>query len=363
MIIKNLAPEKNDFHVIGMMSGTSLDGMDLCYTHFKLNNNRWSFEIKHSTTIHYAPEWEEKLKNCRFLSGEELTALDIEFGHLTGKFILEFIQEHQIDQVDLIASHGHTVFHQPENKFTLQIGNGEAIACSTNLPVVNDFRQKDVQLGGQGAPLVPIGDLYLFPDYQACLNLGGIANISIKNGDKIEAFDICPMNLSLNKIAEKIQLKYDPSGQNAAQGKCIPELLEQLNHLPFYTIDGPKSLGIEWLDNNIFNLIESSNAHPNDLLRTFCEHQTTQIAKVVNERSIGKTLITGGGAWNTFFIETLRSKCQSDILLPSKEIIEFKEALIFGFLGVLHLKGIPNVLSMVTGSSRNSVSGVLHLPY
>lgn len=363
MIIKKLLPEKKQYFGIGLMSGTSLDGLDICHCAFAQKRSEWEFEILNTKTYSFPKELYKKLKECRFLTSTEIYLLDLELGKFIGQNVQHFVQEHNCSEVDFVASHGHTVFHQPEQGLTLQIGNGHEIALTSRFPVVNDFRQKDVSLGGQGAPLVPIGDLHLFKNYKACLNLGGIANISIKAKESITAYDICPMNLSLNYISKKIGLDYDPNGENASKGQVIQDLMEELEILDFYKQKAPKSLGIEWLDKHIFNLIDKSNESVEDLLHTLVEHQTNRIAFELNQNHADNCLITGGGAWNSYFIERLQQKTKTALILPDREVIEFKEALIFAFLGLLYLKGIPNVLSSVTGSSRNSVSGVLHLPY
>jgi anhydro-N-acetylmuramic acid kinase len=365
MKINFLDRKKNNFTIAGVMSGTSLDGLDISLVNFEKVADNWHFKILASSTYKYNQKFKSSLQDCRNLKAIELMQLDIDFGNLIGEKILDFIQEYKIDKntIDAIASHGHTVFHQTDKGLTVQIGNGHAISVTTNIPCINDFRQKDVCLGGQGAPLVPIGDLHLFQDYSICLNLGGIANASFKDGSTIQSFDISPMNLSLNYIAQNAGKEYDKDGYMASKGMIQKDLLFKLNELNYYKVAGPKSLGIEWLDQNIFNIIDQRKFSSEDLMRTFVEHQVEQIASSINSHVGEKVLITGGGTFNTFFIDKLIEKVNKDIVIPKDEIIEFKEALIFAFLGVLYLNSSENVLSSVTGSSRNSVSGALYLPY
>ena len=260
------------------MSGTSLDGLDICYSKFIKTKSNWDFQILRSETIPYSSEWEHALKNAIQLPSEELLKLDVDYGFYLGEKTSEFISKHKIINLDLIASHGHTVFHQPKNKFTLQIGNGRAIKSKINKTVIYDFRSQDVILGGNGAPLVPIGDELLFSNFDACLNLGGFSNISLKRNGKRIAFDICPVNIILNDLALKLGKKFDDNGDLARTGLIDYELLDQLNQLKFYQEKAPKSLGIEWINEQVLPLIKTQKTE--DLLATFTEHAATQIANI-----------------------------------------------------------------------------------
>lgn len=349
------------YRVIGIMSGTSLDGLDLCYALFENEGGKWSFEIEAATTYRYDTEWEDQLRNALMLDGHELDQLDVKYGQLIGYKVLEFIQEFGLSDVDYVCSHGHTVFHQPEKGVTRQIGDGAALAEVCGISVVNDFRSLDVELGGQGAPLVPIGDRLLFSEYQACLNLGGISNISFDHLGQRIAFDLGPANLPLNRLcAIHFGRPYDEEGNRAASGVIIPDLLEALNNLPFYSEKGPKSLGLEWLLSDVYPLIDHRTESPEDVMRTVVEHETDQIAFVLNEYKLSNVLVTGGGAWNNFFIERLRKKSEAEIMVPDKNLVDFKEALVFGLLGVLKIRGEVNTLSSVTGARRDSVGGKVH---
>lgn len=345
------------FHAIGLMSGTSLDGLDICYAKFVRKNSDWDFEILKHKTLPYSADWENALRNSINLSAEELLKLNSDYGFLLGEKVSEFISENQIKNIDLIASHGHTVFHQPENKFTLQIGDARAIKIKTGKTVIYDFRSADVLLGGNGAPLVPVGDELLFSEFDACLNLGGFSNISLKQNGKRIAFDICPVNIILNNFAKKFGKKFDENGDLARTGKIDKQLLDELNQLEFYHQNFPKSLGIEWVNDNIFPLI--NNQKTEDLLATFTEHSAVQIAKIFEDLDIKNVLITGGGTYNSFLIEKLKTKTKTKIHIPAKEIIEYKEALIFAFMGVLRFMNLNNVLSSATGSLRDHSSGLI----
>ncbi|WP_312296436.1 anhydro-N-acetylmuramic acid kinase [Chryseobacterium sp.] len=341
---------------IGLMSGTSLDGLDICFAEFD-RQDQWTFRILKAETIPYSDDWEKRLKNSIHLSAEDLLELNSDYGFYLGQKVNEFIDQHQLKNIDLIASHGHTVFHQPRRKFTLQIGDGRAIRLETGLPVIYDFRSQDVLMQGNGAPLVPIGDELLFSKYGACLNLGGFSNISLQSDGKRIAFDIAPVNIVLNRLAQKLGKYFDENGDLSRNGKINEDLLNQFNSLDFYHQSHPKSLGIEWCNEYIFPALENINA--SDALATFTEHTAQQIANVINKHHIKDILITGGGASNTFLIEKIKAKTKSGIVIPEKEIIDYKEALIFAFMGVLRMNNEINVLSSATGSTIDHSSGII----
>ena len=354
--MKETLPFMN-FHAIGLMSGTSLDGLDICYVHFSENLEKWSFEILKAETFPYPENWENKLRNAFHLSSPELLELNSEYGFYLGEMVQTFIQQNSIKNIDVIASHGHTVFHQPQKKFTLQIGDGRAIKIITKIPVVYDFRSQDVLMGGNGAPLVPIGDELLFPEFDACLNLGGFSNISFKKNGKRIAFDICPVNIILNEFASKLGKKYDENGTLAKNGEIDENLLNELNKIEFYQQNHPKSLGTEWLNEHISPLLSEKN--PEIVLATFTKHIAIQIADVFKKNQFNKILITGGGAFNAYLIELLKELSDSEIIIPEKEIVEFKEALIFALMGILRKENQNNVLASATGSLENHCSGIL----
>ena len=353
--------------VIGIMSGTSLDGLDICYVRFNFLNDQWQVSELKTKSIDYSTTWRKSLSDAYYYSTEEMIALDLSYGDFIATRVKEFMDEEKLtNHVDLVASHGHTIFHQPDKGITVQIGNGQVIANRLQKKVVSDFRSKDVSLGGQGAPLVPIGDRFLFSEYEVCLNLGGIANVSFDKHSERKAFDVSPCNLPLNKIMrEDFGKEFDESGKYAAMGICSESLLEALNALQFYQDEPPKSLGLEWLHANFYPLLfgEAHNhLSSKDKLRTIVEHETDQIASVLNQHQLKSILVTGGGAFNGFFIDRLIAKTKGEIILPSKEIIAFKEALIFAFLCLRSLRGEVNALKSVTGASRDSSGGVISHP-
>jgi anhydro-N-acetylmuramic acid kinase len=352
---------KNSFSVIGLMSGTSLDGVDICAINFNLDNNQWSFNINKAETFKYPDKLINLLKNSILLESELLLKLDINLGKFYGQLIDGFIKKYQLN-IDFIGSHGHTVFHQPENGFTLQIGSGQEIANLTALPVYCDFRSKDVSLGGQGAPLVPIGDQLLFNEFDVCFNFGGIANVSyVKNKVRI-AYDVCPFNMPLNLLANELHLDYDKNGDIAKSGELDVELLEQLNQLNYYKELPPKSLGLESFNSAFNPLIRQSKLSIKDKLHTISVHISQQITRLINSLDAQTILLTGGGCYNTFIIDMIKQHSTKKIVIPSKEIIDYKEALIFGFLGVLKHQNKINVLESVTGATKDSCSGTLFSP-
>lgn len=350
---------KENYRVIGVMSGTSLDGVDLAYINFNYSQN-WTFEIFESETIPYHHKWLDKLKNAIHLDKEELVELNLGYTKLLAKIITEFISKYKLTEIDAICSHGHTIMHQPENGFTLQIGNLPLLQELIHHTTVCDFRVQDVQLGGQGAPLVPVGDEILFSQYDYCLNLGGFSNISFnENGNRI-AFDISPVNTVLNAYANELGFDYDEAGNFAKSGSINTDLLHKLNDLNFYKVSYPKSLGMEFVNHTIFPLINSFPIEQKDKLRTFVEHIAIQIAAICT-RPNASLFVTGGGAYNLFLIERIRYYLpRTNIVIPDDSTIQFKEALIFALLGILKLRNEINVFSSVTGASHNHSSGVVY---
>ncbi|MNS02596.1 Anhydro-N-acetylmuramic acid kinase [compost metagenome] len=347
------------YNVIGVMSGTSLDGVDLAHIQFRINNQKWTFEILENETIPYSPNWVNRLKLAVDFSKEELEILNQDYTQLLASIISDFIKRHAISDLDAVCSHGHTILHQPQNGFTLQIGNLPEIASLIQQTVVCDFRVQDVQMGGQGAPLVPIGDRILFSEYDYCMNLGGFSNVSFEENNKRIAFDISPVNTVLNFYANQLGLNYDNKGLISRTGKTNELLLAQLNALDFYKKTHPKSLGFEFVKTTVLPLIENFEITIEDKLRTFTEHVALQIALALPTKK-GSLLITGGGAYNDFLIERVQSYLpEMKIIIPEAKILEFKEALIFALLGVLKLRDEINVLSSVTGAQKDHSSGVI----
>ena len=355
------------YFVIGLMSGTSLDGVDLAYTEFIYDENKWKFNLIYSKSISYNNDWRMKLNKAMELDGLGIHLLDIELAEYFSDLINQFRKEYSIDQLDFISSHGHTIFHQPEKKLSLQIGAGQILAKNCGVTVICDFRKQDVALGGQGAPLVPIGDKLLFSEYQYCLNIGGIANISFDVNGKRIAYDICPANMVLNHYAEILNLTFDEDGKIANKGECDFGLLYQLNNLNYYSLPTPKSLGKEWVYSQVIPLIDSYTISIENKLNTFCEHIAMQIASNINypltnthpDSYRDSLLITGGGAYHQHLVNRIKQHTSAEIVIPSKEIIEFKEAIIFAFLGVLRMRDENNCLASVTGAKQDHCSGVV----
>jgi anhydro-N-acetylmuramic acid kinase len=351
---------KENYHVIGVMSGTSLDGVDLAAIEFQIKNQKWSYKITKSETVSYSPEWVIKLKEAVNYPEPELIQLNENYTDLLGEIIKSFIEKNEILTLDAVCSHGHTILHQPHNGFTLQIGNLPKIAKIIGTKVVCDFRVQDVQLGGQGAPLVPIGDRILFSEFDFCLNLGGFSNVSFEEKGSRVAFDISPVNTVLNFYANKLGLEYDDKGTIARSGKLNLDLFKELNALDYYKKPFPKSLGFEFVKEVVLPLIEKHSIANADILHTFIEHIAWQTHLALAEKQ-GKILITGGGAYNEFLIKRMQFHLHKiEIIIPDNNTLEFKEALLFGLLGVLKLRNEINVLRSVTGAKTDHSSGVIY---
>lgn len=352
------------YNTVGVMSGTSLDGIDLAHIRFDIAaDGNWNYQIGCATTIPYSQEWLNKLKSAIDFDTQQLQQLNQEYTLLLGTVIRDFIFKNKLEPLDAVCSHGHTILHQPQNGITLQIGNLPVIAQLTGQKVVCDFRVQDVKRGGQGAPLVPIGDRILFGAFDFCLNLGGFSNISFEHNQKRVAFDIAPVNTVLNFYAEKLGYAYDESGKIAASGNLHQPLFEALNALDYYQKPYPKSLGFEFVKTVVLPLTESYSCSIEDKLRTFCEHIAYQTATALQtfHPSEKKLFVTGGGAYNMFLLSRMQLYLpETQIIVPDPKTLEFKEALIFALLGVLRLRNEINVLSSVTGADEDHCSGVVY---
>lgn len=353
--------ERNEYKVLGIMSGTSLDGVDIAWIHFE-KGAQWEFKILKAETINYNNSWKEKLSTALNSSPIQLMELDEEYTIYLAELISKFIQKNKIEELDAVCSHGHTIKHEPENGLTLQIGNLPHLAELVGETVICDFRVQDVALGGQGAPLVPIGDELLFSQYTYCLNLGGFANISSKKEGKRFAYDICAVNTVLNLYAEKLGSAYDEGGKIARSGKINSALKSKLEALPFYKLSSPKSLGIEWVNTSVLPIFKDFEANIPSLMHTYYHHIASEMAKNIKDDPEVEVLVTGGGVFNDFLMELLQQKTAARIFIPASEIINFKEAVVFGFLGVLKLREEINVLSSVTGAEHDHCAGVVFEP-
>lgn len=353
--------KKTTYRLIGVMSGTSLDGVDMIFTEISFMDSV-SYEIKLSETFPYPKEWISRLNDAVNLDQPALNELDSQYTDYLADLLKKFIDRNELDLIDAICSHGHTVKHLPKKGITFQIGNLPKLAKLTGIPVVCDFRVQDVELGGQGAPLVPIGDRLLFDEYKYCINLGGFANVSHELGDRRMAYDICAVNTVLNYFSRKEGKEYDKDGEMARMGKLDADLLEKLNALKFYSLQPPKSLGIEWVNAEVIPLLEKSGLDNSSILKTYTVHVAIQIANALDDDSQSAALVTGGGVHNTYLMEEMRKFSACDFVIPGKQLVEFKEALIFALLGALKLRGEVNVLRSVTGARIDHSSGRIYKP-
>lgn len=356
------------YKVIGVMSGSSLDGLDIVFAELQENGGNWNYEIKHAACISYDKTWENDLQEAIHLNAKDYLLLHSKYGEFTGKKINEFIEKNNLHhQVNLIASHGHTTFHLPEFKMTHQLGDGSAIASETKLPVVSDLRSLDVAFGGQGAPIVPLGEKLLFFNYNYFLNIGGIANISINKNDEIFAFDVCAANRVLNMLTNELGLPYDDEGKISSEGKINESLLQKLNDQNYYKLSYPKSLANSFGVEIIYPILKAFDMSIKDMLCTYVEHISIQLKNALQpfkKDEKQKIFITGGGAFNKFLIERLTinfGEINFEIFIPDKEVVQYKEALIMALLGVLRWREQDTALATVTGASRNSIGGALWL--
>ena len=356
------------YRAIGLMSGSSLDGLDIAFVEFHENAGKWTSTILEADCQPYSPEWIDRLKNAISLNALDYQLLHADYGHYIGAQVNEFIKKHGLEyKVALVASHGHTTFHMPSRRMTAQLGDGAAIAAETQLPVVTDLRAMDLAFGGQGAPIVPVGEKLLLGEHDYFLNLGGIANISV-NAEKYIAFDVCPANRVLNMLANEKGKAYDENGDMAASGNIDVALLKQLNELEYYSQPFPKSLANDFGTDTVYRIIKQAGLPTVDALRTFTEHIAVQISNAVPTRTKNpndkgsQILVTGGGALNTFLIERLTDLLQPlgiSVVVPDTKLVNYKEAMIMALIGVLRWRKEYNVFASVTGASRDSIGGAL----
>jgi len=348
-------------HIIGIMSGTSLDGVDLAFCEFEETSRGYSFTLGACETVSYPETWLTILKSLPGSSAIEYAETHTAYGKYLGRLVSDFIKRNQVS-ADFVASHGHTIFHNPAKNYTSQIGEGAALAAECCLPVVCDFRTGDVAAGGQGAPLVPIGDHFLFGEFDYCLNLGGFANISMQANGKRIAFDVSPANIILNHIAAQKGRLFDKNGEMASSGTVNTELLQTLNSLGYYHLQPPKSLGREWAEKEVIPMLTYYNISPEDAACTFCEHIAIQIAAYIINDPDKQMLITGGGAFNTYLLSRLETNTGIKLIVPDHKTVNYKEALVFAFLGLLRMQTKPNSLASVTGASHDVSGGAVYLP-
>ena len=353
---------------MGLMSGSSLDGLDICFAEFQEISGKWAFTILCADCMPYSQQLLNELGKATSLDAKKYLMLDVVYGRYLGSQVNNFIEKYNLyHQVALISSHGHTTFHYPEIGMTHQLGNGATIAAETSLPVVSDLRSLDVAFGGQGAPIVPMGERLLFPSTNFFLNIGGIANISIHQDKDVVAFDVCPANRVLNLLAKQINKEYDENGNCAASGKIHDSLLQELNSLDFYKKKHPKSLPNEFGTEIIYPLIMEHNLPVADALCTYVEHIAIQIKNSITNfapAQNSKLMISGGGAFNQFLVDRITFHLKPifiEAYVPESEIVNYKEALIMALLGILRWREQPTVFASVTGARKNSIGGALWL--
>lgn len=353
------------FRLIGLMSGTSLDGLDIADVTFVLREDQqWSFSLNHAETVDYSDEMYSQLLLAPRMSAEDINLLSVRLSKFYGDAVNTFISTNQINkgEIGAIASHGQTIFHQPEKGMTVQIGNTPHLAIETGLKSIVDFRTKDVALGGNGAPLIPIVDHLLFSSRaEGFLNLGGFSNLSFKENEFVRSFDIGPANIVINHLVKSRGLKMDKDGDLARSGSLIEPLFNELEALEYYRKSGPKSLGWEWVQKEVLPLFRSDE-ELEDKLYTYVQHVSSQLIEAFDKSNLSSVMITGGGVHNSFLMQTIRNNFSGEIIIPENEIIDFKEAIGFAFLGLLRCLGEVNVLSAVTGASKDSCSGVIYEP-
>lgn len=350
----------NTNEVIGIMSGTSLDGVDLAHCAFD-ENKPGVFEIVQAETVSYDAAWKDKLLTAHLMRGDGLMRLHYDYSRLIANMVDQFRIANGLVRPGLLAFHGHTVYHQPKLGFTFQLGSGPVLATQSGIPVASDFRAGNVGIGGQGAPLVPIGDTQLFPEFEACMNIGGFANITLKNDAQIVAFDICAANMVLNMFAQKLGKAFDENGHFAAGGTIHAPTLDALNQLQYYDTPPPKSLGREWFEDCIVPVLDAAHLDPADVLATYCEHIALQTQKAIPNGSAHKVLVTGGGAHNEYLVSRIRHYLHIPVEVPNPTLVDFKEALVFAYMGWLRLRGETNCLANYTGARRDLCAGSLHL--
>lgn len=358
------------YRIIGVMSGSSLDGLDVAFCELSDDGGSWSYTINQAETIPFPPKWKLRLEKLVLQNAVTYIKTHTFLGHYMGEVIKDFIDRHGIaDQVDFIASHGQTIFHQPDNHFTSQIGDGAAIAAKTGFPVICDFRTTDVALNGQGTPIAPAANKYLFPQYKYFLNLGGIANIAVNTGDKYVAFDVVPSNFMMNELAGRLGKEFDEDGNAARTGKVNADLLEELNNSWYYGKEYPKSLSGGWINKVMGPVMKKYRIPVEDKLRTLCELIGIQLAnafKMVEQTegiqiSTGETLyVTGGGAYNKFLIECIEAHVPLKVLVPDSQTVAFKEAALMALMGALRVTNQVNCFSSVTGADQDTIGGCIY---
>lgn len=359
------------------MSGSSLDGLDLACVEFEVDtadNNQLAWRLLAGQTLPFTPEWIEILQKLPQANALDFCKTHAQLGHYFGKLTKQFLEAHQLTP-DYIASHGHTIFHYPQEGFTVQIGDGAAIAATTGISVISEFRTMDVALGGQGAPLAPLADKFILPGNDFYVNIGGIANISCNIDGKFIAYDTSAANQILNNLAHAIGLEYDDKGSMAASGAVDEELLKQVNQHSYYQQPYPKSLDNGWVLQNVLPIFLQNKASINDKLATAVEHTAQQLVFAIQEiikkenfvKTAYKMVATGGGVFNDFLIQRIQyhlnkaTLAHVELTLPDTDMIKFKEAILMALMGLRRIENLSNSIATVTGASRDSSNGAVYL--
>lgn len=361
------------YKVLGLMSGSSLDGLDIAYCSIDWEENQVKkWVLLESATLDFSDMWKSRLRNLPSQNGLIFAKTHTYFGHYMAELVEQFIKQNNLKEIDFIASHGHTIFHNPDQRISIQIGDGAALAAKTGITTICDFRTQDIALDGEGAPLAPLADQYLFKGYDFYLNIGGIANLSANINNRWVAMDCCPANQVLNALAQELGAEYDDNGNWASQGTIDQTLLEQAANFDFYTQAYPKSLGNEWIRQHILPLYLAASSSWQDKLATACEHIAIEIANCIQQilqkesptKETYKVLVTGGGAFNQYLMETINAYCNQhhniELFLPDASIINFKEALLMALLGVMRMEKKPNSLKTITGAKKNTINGAVY---
>lgn len=345
--------------IAGVMSGSSLDGLDIAVVQFNENND---WELLWTFGTPYSEDWVHRIKNYNELSASEYISFTSAYSYYIGELLDKALANYP-GHIDYISFHGHTLMHLPESGITEQIGNGGVIAASLNIPTITDFRIQDVVKGGVGTPLAPLVELHFFQGHDYYLNLGGIANITkIDHADQLMAYDICPCNQVLNYYSQLMGKDYDEDGNVARTGTLNIELIDYLNSIPYFELPAPKSLDNNWIIHEVIPNFPEGRVE--DILHTFCLWMASCIANELDaDRAPTSLMVSGGGAHNTFFMECLKKELAPKgctLYLPAKEIIDFKEAILMALMAYNYLEDKPNVLSAVTGASSDSIGGALY---
>lgn len=358
------------YYALGLMSGSSLDGLDIAYAALDWRDGHlldWRLLV--ADTLPFSEQWQARLLHLPQQDALTFAKTHVYFGRYMADLVQAFRQRHRPARIDFIASHGHTIFHQPDKYLTTQIGDGAALSALTGLPVICDFRTMDVALGGEGAPLAPLADRYLFAGYDFYLNIGGIANLSSNSTGDWIGFDVCPANQVLNLLAQQVGAEYDHNGDLARQGQVLEPLLQRVRDFDFYRKSYPKSLGNEWIRAHVLPIYLEYEGRVEDKLATACAHIALELAQSIQRiltnspspKTSPKLLATGGGAFNGYLMERLRASLPAvELVVPAPEIVQFKEALLMALLGVLRLNQTPNSLRSITRAKRDTVNGAIY---